>query len=258
MTFLLSESGLTRLEQIIRPGVMFVFDFDGTLAPIVTQHEKAFLPSDILRQLLELSKYAPVAIITGRSVEDIRARLRFTPQFIVGNHGLEGVPGWEGRTEKYKVMCQEWAEKIQSFLKDRNTFDPGIALENKRYSLSVHYRMVRDHEKTEKQLIEAFEELAPRPRIITGKYVFNLVPEGAADKGSALEQLMRVTGTPSAIYVGDDVTDEDVFRLKRKDVLSVRIEYDPNSSAEFFLNNRLEISQLLDEMVRKARNLRAA
>jgi trehalose 6-phosphate phosphatase len=256
MKFFFSESGLKRLEEIIRPGFLCVFDFDGTLAPIVEQHDEAHLPPDILPQLLELSNCAPVAIITGRSVDDIRNRLGFKPHFIVGNHGLEGVPGWEGRNNDYEAICQGWAQSLSGMLQDRDTFDPGISLENKRYSLSVHYRMTHDQMKAERQLAQAFQRLSPRPRIITGKCVFNLLPEGSADKGSALEQLMRATGAPSAIYVGDDVTDEHVFRLQRRNILSVRIERDPASAAEFYLNNRLEISQLLEELIKRTNELR--
>ncbi len=92
---------------------------------------------------------------------------------------------------------------------------------------------------------------------MAGKCVFNLLPQGAADKGSALEQLMRETGAPSAIYVGDDITDEDVFRLQRRDILSVRIEKGASSKADFFLNDRIEIAQLLDELIARSRNLQA-
>ena len=257
MTFLFSDSGLQRLNEIIRPGVLCLFDFDGTLAPIVMAHQDAQLPTDILEQLLQLSTFAPVGIITGRSIADIRARLRFTPHFLIGNHGLEGVPGWEGRTGDHEALSQAWAETILSALQQDAAFDPRISLENKRYSLSVHFRHARDPARTEQQLSALFERLAPRPRVMAGKYVFNVLPQGAADKGSALEQLMRVTGAPSAIYVGDDITDEDVFRLQRRDILSVRITKDASSKAEFFLNNRLEIAQLLDELIARSRKLHA-
>lgn len=257
MTYIFSNAGQQRLDAIIRPGVLCMFDFDGTLSPIATQYQEAHLPSEILEQLLQLSKFAPVGVITGRSIDDICARLRFTPHYVIGNHGLEGVPGWEGRTENYDALCRTWAETILAALQEHAIFDPRISVENKRYSLSVHYRHASDPASAEKRLSELFHSLRPRPRIMKGKCVFNLLPEGAADKGSALEQLMRATGAPGAIYVGDDVTDEDVFRLQRRDILSVRIEKDSRSTAEFFLNNRLEITQLLDELIKRSRKLQA-
>ena len=66
MTFLFSDSGLQRLNEIIRPGALCLFDFDGTLAPIVMAHQDAQLPTDILEQLLQLLAFAPVGILTGR------------------------------------------------------------------------------------------------------------------------------------------------------------------------------------------------
>jgi trehalose 6-phosphate phosphatase len=250
-----SEQGLARLEQLLEPGTLCAFDFDGTLAPIVAQHEDACLPTDILEQLLHLSKCASVAIITGRSIADIRPRLRFEPHFIIGNHGIEGLPGWAERTESYETICKEWIMDLRGLLADHDIFDQAIALENKRYSISVHYRGVKNEEETENALMHIFNRLRPAPRIVSGKCVFNLLPADAADKGSALEQLIRMTDAPSAIYVGDDITDEDVFRLHRKDVLSVRVEHELTSAAEFFIKDRIEISRLLEELIRRCHQM---
>ncbi|MDB5764836.1 MAG: otsB [Herminiimonas sp.] len=258
MTLLFSEAGLRRLDAIVKPGVLCVFDFDGTLSPIVAQPERAHLPPDVLARLVELSKYAPVAIITGRSVEDIRARLDFEPDFVVGNHGLEGVPGWERHGQRYEAMCEAWKQALSAALQDETRFDPGIWIEDKRYSLSVHYRMTPNRFRTEARLAELFSILTPPARVIAGKCVFSLLPPDAADKGSAFEQLMQTTGAGSAIYVGDDVTDEDVFRLQRPDLLSVRIENIPGSAAEFFIHHRLDIVQLLDGLIARLRKLPVA
>lgn len=246
---LFSPAGLHRLDQVICPGLLCVFDFDGTLSPIVAQPEQAHLPEEVLQRLLSLKQHAPVAVITGRSVADIRRRLGFEPHFIAGNHGLEGVPGWEGRTQQYEERCGLWKRKLDAALADRARFDPGIAVEDKRYSLSIHYRHVKDHRQAAEALHALFAALMPEARVIGGKYVFNLVPDNAVDKGSALEQLMRISGACAAIYAGDDVTDEDVFRLHRPDVLSVRIEASSDSAAELFLQRREEIVPLLDELI---------
>jgi len=250
---LFSEAGLHRLDEIVQPGLLCVFDFDGTLSPIVTQPERARLPAGVLQRLVDLSNHAPVAIITGRSVTDIRPRLGFVPDFLVGNHGLEGVPGWEPRGERYTEICRDWEEALSAALRDQARFDPGIRLENKGYSLSVHYRLARDRSRAETQLAELFASLMPAARVVAGKCVFSLLPQDAADKGSAFEQLMQISGARSAIYVGDDVTDEDVFRLRRPDLLSVRIERSADTAAEFYLHHRFDIVQLLDELLRRLR-----
>jgi trehalose 6-phosphate phosphatase len=258
MTLLFSEQGRERFEQIVRPGVLCAFDFDGTLAPIVAQPEHAFLPLELMQQLVALSEFAPVAIITGRSVEDLGARLGFKADFIVGNHGLQGLPGWEGRAEKYESICDGWRSQLGEALQRQGVDESQIWIENKRYSLALHYRMARERRRIEAKLAQVFGSLAPPPRVVPGKYVFNLLPEDAVHKGTALEQLMRASGASSAIYVGDDVTDEDVFRMQREDLLSIRIEADPASAAPYFVERRQDVTLLLDAIIARLRDLRAS
>lgn len=256
MGLLFSPSGIVRLDEIARPGLLCAFDFDGTLAPIVPQPEQVRLPANIRASLLALANHAPIAIITGRSVDDIRHRLGFEPDFIVGNHGMEGVPGWEEHAQRHAGLCEAWREQLSQAL--ARDFDRGIYIEDKRFSLSVHYRLAADHEMTETQLERLFMELRPQPRIVWGKKVFNLVPEDAGHKGSALEQLMIMTQASGAIYVGDDVTDEDVFRLQRRDLLSIRIEHAPHSAAELYLPEPADIQRLLDELIQRLRRTGAS
>lgn len=253
MSALFSLAGYRRLDDIVKPGMLCAFDFDGTLTPIVALPEMAMLPLDIRERLLELSRYAPVAIITGRGVEDVRQRLGFTPDFIVGNHGIEGLPGWEQSAEQHRVVCRLWYDQLSAHLQHSASFDPGIAIENKAYSLSVHYRMARNQAQAEERLQNIFMHLQPLPRVVAGKFVFNLVPQDAADKGVALDQLMQLSKAKSAIYIGDDVTDEDAFRLRRSDLLTVRIECHTDTAAEFFLGRRQDIAQLLDELIARLR-----
>lgn len=257
MSLPLFEAGTHRLDELVQPGMLCAFDFDGTLAPIVTQPEKACLPLGILQRLIELSAYAPVAVITGRSLDDIRGRLGFEPDFVIGNHGLEGMPGWERRALAYEQLCLGWRNQLSGALADRTVYDPSIWVEDKQYSLSLHYRLARDQAKAGARLAELFASLTPAPRVIAGKCVFNLLPHDAADKGTALNQLIASSSARTAIYVGDDVTDEEVFRLDRPDVLSVRIERTADTAAPFFLHHRLDLFHLLDELIKRLRDARA-
>src|SRR3569832_1307929 len=199
---LFSPSGLCRLVLVVCLGLLCVFDFVGSLSPIVAQPEHAHLPDDVMQRLIERKKHAPVALITGRSVADIRERLGFTPHFIAGNHGLEGVPGWEWRTQQYEQLCHGWKQKLVAALADHAHFDPGIAVEDKRYSLSIHYRHVKDPRQAVAALHALFASQTPEARVIGGKYVFNLMPDDAIDKGTAQEQLMQISGACAAIYAG--------------------------------------------------------
>jgi trehalose 6-phosphate phosphatase len=234
--------------------MLCVFDFDGTLSPIVAHPDDACLPPEVLERLLTLSRQVALAILTGRSLADIRPRLGFEPHYLVGNHGLEGVPGWDWRAEQYAQACRAWKKILEPVLRDQSRFDPGILLEDKKYSLSLHYRMARDQRLAQARLAELIAGLHPAPRVIAGKCVFSLLPQYGVDKGSALQQLMQQSGARSALYAGDDVTDEDVFKLKRPDLLTVRIEHAPDSAAEFFLPRRQDILQLLNELIARLCN----
>ena len=252
MCSLFSPAGLQRLDTVIGPRLLCAFDFDGTLAPIVPVPAQAHLPEEIRDLLLRLSVHAPVAIITGRSVQDIRGRLGFEPDFVVGNHGLEGVPGWETLALEHEALCRMWWVQLTQALNGVE-YDSGIMLEDKGYSLSVHYRGARNADHAARALEQLFARLSPRPRVVAGKYVFNLLAEDACHKGSALARIMQLCAARNAVYVGDDVTDEDVFRLRRKDVLSIRVERSDDSAADFYLPHPHDILFLLEELVHRLR-----
>lgn len=245
---LFSEAGRQRMTEIARPRLLCAFDFDGTLAPIMQRPEQVRLPASVREKLLRLSAHAPVAIITGRALDDIRCLLDFTPAFVVGNHGMEGVPGWEERAAVHERHCAAWKSQLSRHLESAPHAE-GIFIEDKRYSLSVHYRAAPDQERAVDFLDEVCASLEPRPRLVAGKCIVSLVGEDAWHKGNALEALMEMTGATSAIYAGDDVTDEDVFRIKRPELLSVRVERSAASAADFFIPQAQDMERLLDDLI---------
>jgi len=247
---LFSENGLQRLDEVLQPRLLCAFDFDGTLAPIVPEPDDAVLSADVIAKLITLSDYAPVAIITGRGIDNVRTRLGFVPDFIIGNHGLEGLPGWEQSAAQYETRCSQWKKQLAKLFEHR---EQGVWIEDKRYSLSVHYRLAADPQKTETDLPKLFAQLDAPPRVIAGKFVFNLVPDDVCDKGIALARLMELCNAETAIYAGDDVTDEDVFRLPRTDILTVRIGSSDRSAAAYFLERRGDIVRVLDELIDRLR-----
>lgn len=252
------EHGVGHLDDMAGERMLCAFDFDGTLAPIVTQPEHARTPLPVLQRLSELERHAPIAVITGRSIADIGDRLGFAPDFLIGNHGMEGAPGMEAHAAQHAAQCRQWKSVLELMLCNSDQFDPNIWIEDKTYSLSLHYRLARDQQAAESRLRQALERLQPAPRIVGGKCVFNVLPQDALDKGRALEALMQACQARYALYVGDDVTDEDVFRLGRPDILTVRIGRCSDSAARFYLNHRLDLVQLLDRLLRRLREDGAA
>ena len=240
---------MQRLDTVIQPNVLCVFDFDGTLAPIVAQPDAALLPAPVRERLLRLQRLTPVAILTGRALADIANRLHFEADYMVGNHGLEGLPDSDRRRAGFEHLCRRWHATLHDAFSDTGRFSPSIMLEDKTLSLSVHYRHASDQVHAQAQLLQLFSTLIPAPRIIAGKCVFNLLPEDAGDKGTAFDQLMVLAGAASAVYVGDDVTDEDVFGLMRPDLLSIRVGDTDDSAAEFFVDGHADILLVLDAMI---------
>lgn len=243
-----SEQGRMQAARILRKGMLCAFDFDGTLSPFMG-YENARLPADVCERLVRLQSMTPVAIVTGRALSDIRARLPFKPDYLVANHGQEGVPGQSKDSEQYRRMVDCWAVALKKALSDASRYDRGVSLDNKRYSLAVHYRKAADYEATEDRLTRLFAEVAPQAHILPGKFVYNLIPQGAPDKGDALLSLMKAAGAQTALYVGDDETDEDVFALDSSSILTVRIEKSARSHARCYLDSQEDIISLLDLVI---------
>src|SRR5262249_49765394 len=147
------------------------------------------------------------AVLSGRALDDLRARLAGLPLVaLVGNHGLEiaGEPPPDG----LRAGVHAWSAELA----DRLAHLPGVRIEDKGLTLSVHLRGAAAPERTEAAIRAAAEDL-PGARVFGGKAVVNVAPDGAPDKGDALAALLSVVPTPAALYVGDDETDEPAFAL---------------------------------------------
>ena len=139
--------------------------------------------------LAKLNASQPVAIVTGRSVADARKMLGFEPRYVVGNHGAEGIPGQAAATADFARTCEGWLSTIYS-AGPAWPPAPGVLLENKLYSLAIHYRHAADVERTRADIERLVLRLSPLPTIVHGKFVLNLLPPGAPHKGDALRALL--------------------------------------------------------------------
>src|SRR5512138_1907470 len=89
MRHLFTPDGERALTEVMHRHPVLAFDFDGTLAPIVARPDEAHVPRPVAQGLAQLSHALPVAVVTGRSVSDVRKRLGFEPRWVIGNHGAE-------------------------------------------------------------------------------------------------------------------------------------------------------------------------
>lgn len=245
MKHLISASGEEAVRAMIEAGALFAFDFDGTLSPTVTLPERARMPSSVGRWFEALCAAAPVAVITGRSVEDIAPRLITPPRYLIGNHGAEGLPDQDAAELLwYRDICARWMHQIERVLQ-LNRLDPGLMIEHKPYSICLHYRLARDREATIRGVEAMLPRLDPAPLVIGGKCGINLLPPDAPTKRRALERLLALEGMPAAFFIGDDETDEIVFRDAPPLWVTVRIGRTKDSAARFFLHHQSEVAECL-------------
>lgn len=247
MVYLFSTKGRVALHAFVDSATLFVFDLDGTLAPIVPDPAGISIPEEVRQGLIQLNDMAPVAVITGRSRGDAMTHLGFTPNFLVGNHGAEGLPGGETAGQDFADLCKEWKRQLEFLLPDMSAC--GILLEEKEETIALHYRQATDSTKAQESIRAAIAGLTPHPRVVSGIFVENIAPQNAPHKGEALEILLLHLGCGRAIFVGDDVTDEDVFTLRNPSILGIRVGKNEESAARFYLRGQHETARLLREMI---------
>ncbi|MEO6710153.1 MAG: trehalose-phosphatase [Planctomycetota bacterium] len=230
------------LAQLAWSNVLLGFDYDGTLAPIVSDPAKASLRAPTRKLLAELARLYPCVVISGRSVRDVQRRLKgIGLRAVIGNHGLEP---WSASEEILRTV-EEWKALLQPALDDLQ----GVELEDKRYSLALHYRRARAKKTTRARILRAVRSLG-EVRVIGGKQVVNLLPLGAPHKGMALERERECAGCDTAFFLGDDDTDEDVFALDRPGrLLSVRVGASADSHAMYCLKRQREVDLLLGRLI---------
>jgi len=249
MHYLFNAEGMRQLAGALSRQPLLAFDFDGTLAPIVPLPDDAKAPLSVAAGMQRLCAVAPVAIITGRGIDDVRDRLGFEPHYIIGNHGAEGLR--ESDPAALDEVVNAWLIQLQPKIA---ALPEGVQIERKRYSLTLHYRLARERDRARHVLEALASSLNPRPELIGGKCVLNLMPPGAPNKQAALLSLLRQEGRQSALFVGDDETDEAVFRQAPPDWLTIRVEYSERSAARYYIGHQSEIAmviQMIDGYWRK-------
>lgn len=244
---LFSKGSLVVLESLSFTKTLYAFDFDGTLAKIVRDPEAAIMTETTEDLLRQLSKIVQVAIISGRSIDDLKKRISFNPKFLVGNHGLEGIESKNGSLEKAQKICATWAKYFAN-----EKLESGVEIEDKMYSIAVHYRKARNKTKARAQIKAIVGQINPKPLIILGKCVVNILPPGAPHKGAALQKLMQLSEMKHAFYIGDDDTDEDIFALPYQSgqIMSVRVGKKIKSQASYYIDRQSEINRLIKILIK--------
>src|SRR5262245_38865450 len=183
MRNVMGSSGRERLAALMADRPLVGFDFDGTLVALREHPTEVALTAETRDLLTRLATRVPVVVITGRSKADVSPRVDGIPLFgIAGNHGIEPF----GETPEILELVAHWRESLLKELARR----PGVAIEDKRFSLTVDYRHAPDLEAT-REAIHAAARRLPRARLLGGRHAdFNIAPDHAPNKGTALVGFM--------------------------------------------------------------------
>jgi trehalose 6-phosphate phosphatase len=242
MRNILSLRNRAVLQQYAWSNALVALDFDGTLAPIVSRPQLARMRASTRRLLASLVELYPCTVISGRAQADVIGLLEGVPvRSVIGNHGLEPLRA----TRALAVEVTRWRAALQAMLANER----GVQIEDKKYSIAVHYRLSRTKKQAREKIMRAARSLGA-VRLIGGKLVVNILPTDAPHKGVALERERARLGCDTAIYVGDDETDEDVFTLDQPgQLLTIRVGHKRSSAAHFYLDAQSAIDELLRELI---------
>jgi trehalose-phosphatase len=242
MRHILAKRNARVLERFARSQVVIVFDYDGTLAPAVYDPSAAVMRGRTKALLRRLAKRYPCAVLSARS----RAKLlRFltgvTLASVVGHLGAKRLD----RTV-FKKRVRRWRARLEARLGSLQ----GVELKKERCALAIRYRRSRNRRIALTAIRDAVATLRGAT-LLGGEHTLTVVPNGAPHKGLAFQRLCRAAGCTAAIYVGDDVGDEEVFALDEPEqLLTVRVCPSPFSRAKYYLDDQEEIDAFFERLLR--------
>jgi trehalose 6-phosphate phosphatase len=243
--------------------ILLLSDYDGTLTPIVSRPEEAILSPEVREKLCALTEKPAfsIGIISGRPLSEVKSLVEIEGIYYAGNHGLE-IEGPELKlVNPMAKTAQAELKELAKQLALRLAGIEGIIVEDKGLTLSVHYRLVKkDREKGAAQIFQQIT--SPRLhegkiRVTSGKKVWEVRPPIDWHKGKAVEtitkELKALSGEGQAltIYLGDDVTDEDAFRIVHRPYgWSIFVgEENTSSHADYFLDSTSEVEVFLSRLL---------
>ncbi|MEM2884256.1 MAG: trehalose-phosphatase [Nitrososphaerales archaeon] len=229
--------------------LFILLDFDGTLTPIVRRPQEAYLSTET-KQLLKILADNPrfqIAIVSGRMLNDVKERVGLEGLYYAGNHGLQITGPNLNFTHPKAEKLVDSIEKLANSLKSVLSGIEGVIVENKIFTISVHYRLT-PLEKIgwvkKKVLNEAnqFQQIL----VTQGKKVLEVKPSVDWNKGEAARFLVKSVAPASLpIYAGDDNTDEDAFIKLKEGVTILVAEEFKKTNAKYYLRNTDEVQDLL-------------
>ena len=235
---------------------IFFLDYDGTLTPIVDRPQDAIVSSEMKNTVKKLSEKCRVFIVSGRYREDVQSLLGIDNLLYAGSHGFD-IKG-EGLSmvhPKAAAVIPDVEKSIKTLETNLGEIE-GLYIEKKRFSVAVHYRLVDENKYLEriKQQVDSTVKETGTLRLMSGKKVFELLPNINWDKGKAIRWILEAFGLDwkdaNMIYIGDDVTDEFAFRMIKTRGTGILVSKEERpSAAGFRLNDPDEVKRLFERFL---------
>src|SRR5918997_624965 len=199
-----------------------VTDIDGTVSAIAPTPAEAMVDPGAKAALsLLMERLATVAVVSGRAPQDGAAMVGLPELIYVGNHGLERIVRGTPWTHPVAAAAQPAIAAALAEIESaaRAVTDvPWLLVENKGVTGTIHYRLAPDQIAAAALLEPLARAAANRHglRLTSGRMIFEVRPELAVNKGTAIRDLAQDLSLRGIVFFGDDVTDVDAFRALRE------------------------------------------
>ncbi|XP_010482481.1 PREDICTED: trehalose-phosphate phosphatase A isoform X3 [Camelina sativa] len=281
-------SALASFEKIMSfakgKRIALFLDYDGTLSPIVEEPDCAYMSSAMRSAVQNVAKYFPTAIISGRSRDKVYEFVNLSELYYAGSHGMDIMsPAGESLNHEHSRTVS-----VNEKGKDVNLFQPaseflpmidkvlcslvestndikGVKVEDNKFCISVHYRNVEEKNwALVAQCVDDVIRTYPKLRLTHGRKVLEIRPVIDWDKGKAVTFLLESLGLTNCedvlpIYVGDDRTDEDAFKVLREGPnhgYGILVSAVPKDSNAFYsLRDPSEVMEFLKSLVTWKRSM---
>lgn len=231
-------------------------DYDGTLTPIVERPELAVLAEAMRQQVRRLARLCPVAVVSGRDLEDVRRLVGVEELVFAGSHGFDIAGPRDlclGRQQGTEFLPA--LDRAERMLQERLADIDGVQVERKKMAIAIHYRRVAERDiPAVEQAVDAARSANPRLRKDYGKKIFELQPDMDWHKGRAVRWLLKALKLDEdrilPMYLGDDVTDENAFKELRDDGIGIKVMDRPEpSAAHYALADTDQVGAFFDKLI---------